>query len=94
MSKKSRVGAAIAAALLVSAALGGCSWGNHTSDNSSNTQPTGPADVLQFPYGFRNVAHKCDGPNMVYVASAGQADNLPSGIAVVANDPRCTAAAK
>lgn len=48
-----------------------------------------PADVLQFPDGFRNVAHKCDGPNMVYSVSAGQSDTLPGGVFVVANDPRC-----
>lgn len=78
------------AGLLAMAALSGC-WGNHSSDNSSQVaQPTGPATVVQFPYGFRNVAYKCDGPNMVYSGSAGVDDTLPPSIAVVANDPRCT----
>jgi hypothetical protein len=53
-----------------------------------------PADVIQFPDGFRNVAHKCDGPNMVYSASSGVDDSLPAAVAVVANDPRCTATPK
>jgi hypothetical protein len=62
---------------------------NHSSDNASVVQPTGPASIIQFPYGFRNVAYKCDGPNMVYSGSAGASDNLSPSIAVVPNDPRC-----
>lgn len=49
---------------------------------------TGKADVVAFPQGFRNVAHKCDGKNMVYSASRGVGDNAGS-IAVVPNDIRC-----
>lgn len=70
-------------------ALSACS-GAHTSNNDKVVIPTGPANVIQFPYGFRNVAYKCDGPNMVYSGSAGVDDKLPPSIAVVANDPRCT----
>lgn len=58
-------------------------------DADSGKVDHAPADVIQFPDGFRNVAHKCDGPNMVYVSSAGAADTLPSAVYVVANDPRC-----
>lgn len=92
--KKTHLG--VAAVLIgASLALGGCNWGNHASDNTSKVaQPTGPATVIQFPYGFRNVAAKCDGPNMVYSGSAGSADSLPPSVAVVANDPRCTGGAK
>lgn len=57
------------------------------------TRNTGSAEVLNFPDGFRNVAHKCDGPNMVYSASAGD-DTKSGSISVVPNDPRCTGAAK
>ena len=81
-----------AAALLIGAglSLAGCDWDNHTSDNHAQVaQPTGPATVIQFPYGFRNVAAKCDGTNMVYSGSAGIDDALPPSIAVVPNDPRC-----
>lgn len=76
---------------LAAALLSGCDWGNHSSDNSPSVQqPTGPATLIKFPYGFRNVTAKCDGPNMVYSGSAGVDDSLPPSIAVVANDPRCT----
>jgi hypothetical protein len=77
------------AALLGTAALAGCSGLKHASDNKGSVQPTGPASIIQFPYGFRNVAYKCDGPNMVYSGSAGVDDSLPPSIAVVPNDPRC-----
>jgi len=79
--------AAVGGMALIS--LTGC-WGNHASNNKSVVQPTGPATIVQFPYGFRNVAYKCDGPNMVYSGSAGADDSLPPSIAVVADDPRCT----
>ena len=82
---------AVAAVLIgASFALAGCGLGNHTSDNTSKVaQPTGPATVIQFPYGFRNVAAKCDGTTMVYSGSAGVDDYLPPSIAAVPNDPRC-----
>jgi hypothetical protein len=76
----------VGAGLLALAALAGC---NHGSNNASVVQPTGPASIIQFPFGFRNVAYKCDGPNMVYSGSAGADDTLPPSIAVVPNDPRC-----
>jgi hypothetical protein len=68
--------------------LGACSDSSH-QDAPSGTKDTGPADIINFPAGYRNVAHKCDGPNMVYVTSAGQDDTRASGLYVVANDPRC-----
>lgn len=87
---KTRTLALAAAVLLAFGALTGC-VGSHSSDNNKQiAQPTGPATVIQFPYGFRNVAYKCDGPNMVYSGSAGVDDSLPPSIAVVPNDPRCT----
>jgi hypothetical protein len=79
-----------AAAVLAGFSLAGCDWGNHSSDNTATIdQPTGPATLIKFPYGFRNVTAKCDGPNMVYSGSAGVDDSLPPSIAVVPNDPRC-----
>lgn len=86
---KKRIAVAAVMAALILGALTGCDWGNHGSDNASVVQPTGPATIVQFPYGFRNVAYKCDGPNMVYSGSAGVDDSLPPSIAVVPNDPRC-----
>lgn len=77
------------ALMLAGAALALTGCGNHGSDNASTIQPTGPASVIQFPTGFRNIAYKCDGRNMVYSVSAGADDSLSGGVAVVANDPRC-----
>lgn len=81
---KIRIIAVGVAAVLV---LAGC--GNHRSNNASAIEPTGPASIIEFPHGFRNVAFKCSGPNMVYSLSAAVDDTLPGGVAVVANDPRC-----
>lgn len=86
---KARIAGIVAAGALA-LGLAGCGLGNHSSDNSAKVaQPTGPATVIQFPYGFRNVAAKCDGTTMVYSGSAGVDDSLPPSIAVVPNDPRC-----
>ena len=72
---------------LTALALTGCT--NHKSNNASSVEPTGPASIIEFPHGFRNVAFKCSGPNMVYSLSAAVDDTLPGGLAVVPNDPRC-----
>lgn len=88
MRGKTRIIAVVAAGTLAALALGGCTL-THSSDNASVVQPTGPASVIQFPYGFRNIAYKCDGTTMVYSLSAGTADDQPGGVAVVPNDPRC-----
>ena len=74
------------AGIFLVASAEGCS---HASNNNKVVIPTGPASIIQFPFGFRNIAYKCDGPNMVYSGSAGADDTLPPSIAVVANDPRC-----
>lgn len=89
MKTSTRIATLSGVALIGLGGLTACDWGNHGSDNASVVQPTGPASIVQFPYGFRNVAYKCDGPNMVYSGSAGIDDSLPSSIAVVPNDPRC-----
>jgi hypothetical protein len=86
---KARIAGIAAVGVLTLAALAGCNGGNHSSNNQSVVQQTGPATIVQFPYGFRNVAYKCDGPNMVYSGSAGVDDSLPPSIAVIPNDPRC-----
>lgn len=85
---RGKTAAVAAVAALAVAGLSGC-IGTHGSDNNVATTPTGPATVIKFPYGFRNVAYKCDGTTMVYSLSAGADDTSPGGIAVVANDPRC-----
>lgn len=58
----------------------------HDSDRGQNNDE--PADTMSFPDGFSNVAHKCDGPNMVYVIF--KSDASYGSIDVVKDDPRCT----
>lgn len=47
-----------------------------------------PAQVINMPDGFSNLAGKCDGPNYVYTSYHG--DSAYAAIAVVKDDPRCT----
>jgi len=81
--------AALIAALVIALPLTQADSCDTHSDADSGKVDHAPADVIQFPDGFRNVAHKCDGPNMVYSLSSGQSDTRPGGLAVVPNDPRC-----
>jgi hypothetical protein len=90
---KSVVVALTATALV---ALAGCADAQHR-DAEPGGVDNSPADVISFPDGFRNVAHKCDGPNMIYSASRGDTSSdtsVAGSIAVVANDPRCVGVAK
>jgi hypothetical protein len=86
-----RLAALGAATVLTLGMLSGC--GEENRDAPRGTEDTGPADVIQFPDGFSNVAHKCDGPNMVYSATngagTGDAKSTRASISVIANDPRC-----
>lgn len=70
-------------------ALSAC--GESTQDANTGDRNVGPADIINMPDGFSNVAHKCDGPNMVYVIYHGASGNVSAygSVAVVANDPRC-----
>lgn len=81
---------ALMVALTLALALVGC--GTHASGpdpSGPNVAPGRAVRTIQFPYGFRNVTLECLGKNGVYVTSAGQSDNLPSGVFVVVNDPEC-----
>lgn len=86
----------VGATLVVFAlALAGC--GESREDAGINNRDVGPADIINMPDGFSNVAHKCDGPNMVYViyhGSSTEGAKAYGSVAVVANDPRCAGAAK
>jgi len=83
----------IAAVTLVGLTLASTGCGESRHDAPVNNRDTGSADVINMPDGFSNVAAKCNGPNMVYTIYHGNfADSRDYGsIAVVANDPRCTA---
>lgn len=82
--KHARLLAVGAVALL---ALTGC--GTHISAPDPSGQPGTHGHVIQEPHGFRNVTFSCYGPNGIYVTSSSANDTLPSGIAVVPNDPNC-----
>ena len=47
-----------------------------------------PADIIEMPDGFSNLASKCDGPNRVYVVF--HHSGAYGSVSVVPNDPRCT----
>lgn len=54
---------------------------------TSSSRNSAPAQVIEFPDGFSNMAGKCDGPNYVYSGFHGDDNRI--AIAVVAGDPRC-----
>lgn len=87
-----RTTALLAVAAVSFVALAGSSCESH-QDAKKGARDTGPADLINMPDGYNNVAHKCDGPNMVYVIYHGNSGEGPKpygALAVVANDPRCT----
>lgn len=93
-TKRRLAGAAIAALLIITTT--GCGEADNNAPKGVDRN-TAPADMINMPFGFRNVAAKCDGPNRVYVTSRGADDGntaQTSSIAVVPNDPRCTGAAR
>jgi len=53
----------------------------------SSTTNGAPADVIEMPDGFSNLATKCDHGNRIYVAYHG--DLGYASVAVVAGDPTC-----
>lgn len=92
MSKTKRV---LACTAVTAMSLGLMSCGTDKAMEQFNDAGRGTtnkenADIIVFPDGFSNAAHKCDGPNMVYVLFKG--DNNYGAIAVVKDDPRCEAA--
>lgn len=73
---------------VVVAVLAACGGTHSSAPDPKGTYGT-RAHVIQEPDGFRNVTFSCYGPDGVYVTSAKADDTLPSGVAVVANDPNC-----
>lgn len=83
--------ALIVAAVVATLSMSGCSWEKTTEpfkDAPVSGHNSDPAEVVEMPDGFNNVATKCDGPNRVYTIY--HADSGYGSVAVVANDPRCT----
>jgi hypothetical protein len=77
--------AAVTGAIL----LGGCAKATEPFKDApqSGSRNTAPAEVIEMPDGFNNLATKCDHGNRVYVTFHG---NSPYGsVAVVKDDPAC-----
>jgi hypothetical protein len=83
-----RLAAAVAAVAAVLAVSGCAKATEPFKDSPVEGRNTDPAHVGSMPDGFGNWAAKCDGANMVYTLF--HSDSNYGGIAVVANDPRCT----
>jgi hypothetical protein len=86
---KGRLAAACAAAGLIMLTAGcgeKAAEPFHDADRSSRTNDS-PADVIEMPDGFSNVATKCDSGNRIYVLFKG--DSAYGSIAVVPNAEGC-----
>jgi hypothetical protein len=96
--RKIKTLAAVGAVVLTALGLAACG-------SNSNQQSTDPVTnryltktiVFTMPDGFRNIAMGCNGTTGVYDTSRGAYKNsgsdvaaLPSGVAVVPQDPYCT----
>lgn len=87
-----KLAAAIAAATLAAATLTACDLGDKYAEPFKDGPRSGdvnrnPADIIEAPDGFSNVATKCDHGNRLYVAYHG--DNKYAAVAVVPADPTC-----
>jgi hypothetical protein len=82
----------VAAMLFAFLALASCSdkQTERFNDAPRGDNDDSAAETMSFPDGFSNVAHKCDGPNMVYVIFHN--DSAYGSVAVAPNDPRCSSA--
>lgn len=71
--------------LLVTLTISACSMENNADKGARDTAP---ADIINFPNDFRNVAHKCDGKgHRVYVTNYNET-GTSSSVAVI-DDPSC-----
>lgn len=91
-----KIGLVIAAVLLLPLLTAGtCTHQSAPDPTPGNTVNGINIVVIKMPDGFRNVAVACmaDGTG-VYVTSASAADTLPSGVAVLKDDPLCQRAGR
>lgn len=75
---------------------------NPAQESAPEVDPANMVDgsnttIIRMPEGFRNVSFTCNGTVGIYVTSRGFWQNgnadaipLPSGVAVLANDPNCS----
>lgn len=88
MSRTARIVALAASGAFVALLLNGCGKALEPFNDAPVTgQNKSPAEIVNMPDGFSNVATKCDHGNRIYVAFHG--DNAYGAIAVVPNDPTC-----
>jgi hypothetical protein len=92
MGRGRKIAAATGALLLVGVLAGCGKVVEPYNDAPVKGQNKTPAEVLNMPDGFSNVATKCDHGNRVYVAFHG--DSAYGAVAVVANDPSCAGTPK
>lgn len=78
---------ALAVAMILAGVFAGCG----SNDASVSGRDTSPAAKVNFPDHFGTVAHKCDGPNMIYETENGGSTGK-GAFAVAPNDPRCKGA--
>lgn len=99
MTKKMRNLRSLATGVLVASVVGltltacGDKALEQFQDAPIGTRDAGtPADIVNMPDGYANLATKCNNGNRVYVATTGQTQGeggAARAIAVVANDPTC-----
>lgn len=86
-----RIATIVTAAVIgVSAlALGGCDKLTEPFKDAPRSDVTNsqPADVIEMPDGFNNLASKCDHGNRLYVTYHG--DGAYGSVSVVPHDPTC-----
>lgn len=79
MRRSSVAGIVVAGALLAA----GCSDTSPTGDGPTGAVDDSPAAVINFPNGYANVAHKCDGQGHRVYSTTREAPP------VVIDDPSC-----
>jgi hypothetical protein len=90
ITRRQAVTAALAILFVAAAFLAGC--GNKFTQPFQDAPRTGvvnsqPADIIDMPDGFNNVATKCDHGNRLYVSYHG--DGPYGFLATVPHDPTC-----
>lgn len=97
MNKKVAVVATAVAALLTLAGCPGDAQESAPEVDPANMIDGSNTTVIRMPEGFRNVSFTCNGTVGIYVTSRGFWQNgnadaipLPSGVAVLADDPNCS----
>ncbi len=86
-SKKALASAVVAAGFTAAACSNTGTFGEEFRDTGVANRDDTPADIIQMPEGFSNVAAKCDGTSRVYVT---RNDN-GRAVAVIADHPKCAA---